>query len=139
MSLSCCALARDFHPVGDPLHRHVEDAGGGPQDLLTTSPCISSFIRGRWRTALARVTPRAYNQRMRNLNLHITVPADRRVVVQLPEEVDPGEADITIIVRKRQAARAETSVLDRLPSLSVGPWPQGTTFSRSEMYGDDER
>ena len=88
---------------------------------------------------LRGVTPPAYNQGKRNLNLHVTVPADRKVVVQLPDEVDPGEADLTIIVRKRQSARAEASILDRLPSLSVGSWPEGSTFSRSEMYGDDER
>lgn len=93
-------------------------------------------VRG---SGLRGVTPRAYNQRMRNLNLHVTVPADRRVIVQLPDDVDPGEADITIIVRRRQAARAASSILDRLPSLSVGSWPEGSTFSRSEMYGDDER
>jgi hypothetical protein len=76
---------------------------------------------------------------MRNLNLHVTVPNDRRVIVQLPEDVGPGEADITIIVCRRQPVHAESSILSRLPSLSVGPWPEGVTFSRSELYGDNDR
>lgn len=76
---------------------------------------------------------------MRNLNLHVTVPADRKVIVQLPDDVDPGEADITVIVRKSRPIRSEPSLLNRLPTLSVGPWPEGVTFSRQELYGDDDR
>lgn len=76
---------------------------------------------------------------MRNVNLHVTVPADRKVVVQLPDDIDPGEADLTVIVRKSRPARAEPCILDRLPSLSVGPWPEDLSFSRKELYGDDDR
>jgi hypothetical protein len=76
---------------------------------------------------------------MRNLNLHVTVPADRKVVVQLPDDIDPGEADLTVIVRKSRPARTAPSLLDRLPSLSVGPWPEGLSFGRNELYGDDDR
>lgn len=76
---------------------------------------------------------------MRNLNLHVTVPADRKVVVQLLDGIDPGEADLTVIVRKSRPTRPEPSILDRLPSLSVGAWPDSLSFSRNELYGDDDR
>ena len=76
---------------------------------------------------------------MRNLNLHVTVPADRKVVVQLPDDIDPGEADLTVIVRKSRPGRTEPLFIDRLPSLSVGPWLEGLSFSCKELYGDDDR
>lgn len=88
---------------------------------------------------LRGVTARAYNQRMSNLNLHVTVPADRRVVVQLPDEVDPGEADITVIVRKRQTIEAKGDSLSWFPTLNVSQWDPSTSLRREDMYGDDER
>jgi hypothetical protein len=76
---------------------------------------------------------------MRNLNLRVNVPADRRVVVQLPDEVDPGETELTVIVRRRRPTLAGASLLNRLPDLHVDKWPEGVTLSRSELYGDDGR
>jgi hypothetical protein len=75
---------------------------------------------------------------MRNLNLHVNVPADRKVVLQLPDEVDPGEVELTVIVRHRRK-RTQESFLSRLPELHVEAWPESHTFSRSEIYDDDGR
>ena len=77
---------------------------------------------------------------MRNLNLKVTIPADRRLVVQLPEDVEPGEARL-MLIPTRHAARqtAEEDPLADFPVLHVEKWPEGFTFSRSEIYGDDGR
>ena len=76
---------------------------------------------------------------MRNLNLHVNIPSVRRVVLQLPDDIDPGETDLTVIVRRRPSNRDRSSLLSRLPSLHVEKWPDGVTFSRSELYDDDGR
>lgn len=76
---------------------------------------------------------------MRNLNLHVSVPSDRRVVLQLPDEVDPGDVELTVIVRKSRKTTGEDSFLNRLHDLHVDRWPENLTFSRSELYGDDGR
>lgn len=81
---------------------------------------------------------------MKNLTIDIDVPADRRIVVQLPDDVEPGEAAVTLIVRKRPKARATVptagrSFLDRLPSIDTGNWPADLTFSREQLYGDGDR
>ncbi len=81
---------------------------------------------------------------MKNLTIDIDVPADRRIVVQLPDDIEPGEAAVTLIVRKRPKAKATApaagrSFLDRLPSIDTGSWPADLTFSREQLYGDGDR
>jgi len=76
---------------------------------------------------------------MRNLNLHVHVPRDRRVMLQLPEDVEPGDLEITVIVRSPRRPVERDSLLSRLPDLRIDKWPEGMTFSRSELYGDDGR
>ncbi|MBL9041246.1 MAG: hypothetical protein JNM83_06585 [Myxococcales bacterium] len=76
---------------------------------------------------------------MRNLSLHVSVPDDRRVVLQLPDDVDPGDVELTVIVRKSRKATGEDSFLHRLHDLHVDRWPGQATFSRSELYDDDGR
>jgi len=81
---------------------------------------------------------------MKNLTIDIDVPPDRRLVVQLPDDFEPGEAEVTLIVRKRPKAKAAAqttarSFLDRLPSIDTGNWPAGLTFSREQLYGDGDR
>ncbi|HNN95766.1 hypothetical protein [Haliangium sp. UPWRP_2] len=75
---------------------------------------------------------------MRNLDLKLTVLPDRRAIVQLPEDFEPGETEVTLIVRKRPAA-GRSSILDRLPSVDTGNWPADLTFSREQLYGDGDR
>lgn len=81
---------------------------------------------------------------MKRLTIDIDVPADRRIVVQLPDDVEPGEAAVTLIIRRRPQAKATAqgtgrSFLDRLPSIDTGNWPAALTFSRQQLYGDDDR
>ena len=37
---------------------------------------------------------------MRNLNVKVNVPANRQVLLELPDEVSPGEVELTVIVRR---------------------------------------
>lgn len=79
---------------------------------------------------------------MRNLDMQVQVPADRKIKLdlQLPDEVDPGLARITVIVHGSRGARQDApSFLGKLTDLHVDQLPGGTTFSRSELYGDDGR
>ncbi|MBL9007258.1 MAG: hypothetical protein JNJ46_23575 [Myxococcales bacterium] len=75
---------------------------------------------------------------MRNLDLKLTVLPDRRAVVQLPDDFEPGETEVTLIVRRRPGGK-RTSILDRLPSVDTGNWPADLTFSREQLYSDGDR
>jgi hypothetical protein len=77
---------------------------------------------------------------MRNLNIKVTIPEDRRLVIQLPEDVEPGEARLMLIPTHRPARQAtEEDPLADFPVLHVESWPQGFSFRREEIYGDDGR
>jgi hypothetical protein len=75
---------------------------------------------------------------MSNLRLEVKVPKDRRVTVQLPDDIQPGEAEMVVIVRSKTPEKPALAV-SRLPVLHVDRWPEGATFSRSELYDEDGR
>lgn len=78
---------------------------------------------------------------MKNLNLHVTVPADRRVVLQLPDEVESGEVELTVIVRRRSPARSKSTndTLGWFPTLNVSSWDPNTSLRREDLYDDEGR
>lgn len=72
---------------------------------------------------------------MRHLNLKVQVPADRTVTIRLPDEVEPGEADLTVVVRSR--ARPEAGA--PWPEIHVEAWPADLSLRREDLCGDDGR
>ena len=79
---------------------------------------------------------------MSNLNLKVTVADDRRVTFQLPDDVEPGEVQLTVVVhpqRKLKQRAADEDPLADWPTLHVESWPDNFSFRREEMYGDDGR
>lgn len=74
---------------------------------------------------------------MASHRLKIAVPNDRRLVVQLPDDMEPGEVIVTLHQAKRPAAR--TSDFE-FPTLHVKKWPkEWGSLRREDMYGDDGR
>lgn len=75
---------------------------------------------------------------MSSVNIRVTVPADRRLVLQLPDDVEPGEATVTVITT-RKPKHAQGEDFD-FPTLHVKEWPkEWGSLRREEMYGDDGR
>ncbi len=77
----------------------------------------------------------SYNRAMRNVNLKVQVPADRTITIRLPDEVEPGEVDLTLVVRKQ----ARRPIREPWPELHVAAWPEGVSLRREDLYGDDGR
>ena len=74
---------------------------------------------------------------MASHRLKIAVPNDRRLVVQLPDDMEPGEVIVTLHQAKRPAARSSDF---EFPTLHVKEWPQEWgSLRREDMYGDDGR
>lgn len=87
----------------------------------TTVPCYD----------LPRRSPMASHR------LKIAVPNDRRLVVQLPDDMEPGEVIVTLHQTKRSMARASDF---EFPTLHVKEWPkEWGSLRREDMYGDDGR
>ncbi len=78
---------------------------------------------------------------MTSITTRIIVTEDGRIssAVQLP----PGDhvATVEIVGRPQRQPAKEPFDISKLPVLDIGPWPwpEGTTFSREEIYGDDGR
>jgi hypothetical protein len=65
----------------------------------------------------------------------IRVAEDGSISGKAPREVPPGEyqAPIAVPEQKRKRKRLD------LPLHDSGPWPEGFSVRREEIYGDDGR
>jgi hypothetical protein len=77
---------------------------------------------------------------MKNVSLNVTVPPDRRLVVQLPDDVEPGDVRLLVIQGPKGARRSPTTTRSSwLPQLHLTSWPEDFPLRREDMYGDDGR
>jgi len=78
---------------------------------------------------------------MNQIRARIMVAPDHRITGMAPDAVPPGEHEVTVTVAlapARQSARRPFDVA-ALPVVDLGPWPEGVTLRREEIYGDDGR
>lgn len=75
---------------------------------------------------------------MKTIQTMVRVGEDRKLTVQLPEDVPPGEHAVVVVIDERPGPGAPFTMKD-FPSHDVGPWPEGFTARREEIYGDDGR
>ena len=77
---------------------------------------------------------------MSDVRARIHVDADHTITGVAPPDVPPGDHEITITVARpgRQSAKKPFAVND-LPEHDLGPWPEGLSLRREDMYGDDGR
>ena len=78
---------------------------------------------------------------MTKITTRLTVDKEGRLRSAVPLPV--GEHDVTVEISDRPPVQLPTEPFDisKFPVLDLGPWPwpEGTTFSREEIYGDDGR
>jgi hypothetical protein len=73
---------------------------------------------------------------MKTLELEAPITEDRVVTLYLPAAVEPGDELHVRLTAPEQAQ--QRPVLD-LPCDDVGPWPEGLSLRREDLYGDDGR
>ena len=151
------ARAAGFDVTGTA--RHGSAAGTIPFDaaapaiaaathLLSTVPPDASKA-GRSH-AIPRVPPhnllqcgRTVPERMpvSQIRTRIQVGPDHNVTGTVPNEVPPGEHEAVITVSSLPARRKAARPFDvnALPTVDLGPWPEGLTLRREDIYGDDGR
>jgi hypothetical protein len=78
---------------------------------------------------------------MNEIRARVLVGPDHRISGTAPAEVPVGEHDVTITVTDRPAQEQIGRPLDPndLPRHDLGPWPEGLSLRREDMYGDDGR
>jgi hypothetical protein len=71
----------------------------------------------------------------------VLVGPDRRISGVAPADVPPGEHEATITLARPPAHQhpAEPFDVDTLPIHDLGPWPEGLSLRREDMYDEDGR
>lgn len=79
---------------------------------------------------------------MTEIRTRIRVDADHSITGIAPPNVPPGEHEATISIpaaSAHQSAKKKPFNVDDLPTVDLGPWPEGLSLRREDMYDDDGR
>ena len=78
---------------------------------------------------------------MTEIRARVLVGADRRISGTAPAAVPPGEHEIIITVAPAPAREPSDRPFDveDLPTHDMGPWPQGLSLRRDDIYDEDGR
>ena len=75
---------------------------------------------------------------MKTIEALVEIPADGRLTLQLPPDVPRGRRRIVLVIEE-QVAEAPATTLADFPVVDVGPWPEGLSVSREDIYGERGR
>jgi hypothetical protein len=75
---------------------------------------------------------------MRTIETVVTVDEKRMAMLRVPPDITPGEHKVVVVIDERPFIRPKLD-MSTFSSHDVGPWPDGFTASREEIYGDDGR
>jgi len=78
---------------------------------------------------------------MTEIRTRVLVSQDHRISGTAPPAVPPGEHEVTITVPSplSQQRPDEPFDIDALPTHDLGPWPEGLSLRREDMYDEDGR
>jgi len=72
---------------------------------------------------------------MRTIETTATVTRQGTVTVQVPPEIEPGDHRLVVVIDDGPLA-AKPRLPLRFPVDDVGPWPEGLSLRREDMYDD---
>ena len=75
---------------------------------------------------------------MRALSTTAIVQSDGTLTARLPSDVTPGEHRVVIVLNEDRVLPVGAWI-DMFPVDDVGPWPEGLSLHRADLYGDDGR
>jgi hypothetical protein len=76
---------------------------------------------------------------MTTIDTTVDIGSDRRLAIQLPDQVTPGRHRVILHVHDGQGTSQPTDIVASLPRLDLGAWPAGLSLRREDVYGDDGR
>ena len=74
---------------------------------------------------------------MKTIQTTAVVEPGHTITLHLPEELEPGRYQVTLVIDD-QPIRPKSD-FSNFPVHDVGPWPEGLSLRREDMYGDDGR
>ncbi len=72
---------------------------------------------------------------MRTIETTATVAPDGTLTVQVPPDVPPGQHRVVLVIDEQPAQQREKGEFD-FPVHDVGPWPEGLSLRREDMYDE---
>lgn len=75
---------------------------------------------------------------MRTVECSVTVDETRTAVIQLPDDVAPGQHHLLVAI-DAPPAKVPYDPLAGFPTIRLGCWPKDLSLRREDMYGDDGR
>lgn len=79
---------------------------------------------------------------MRTIETTAVVTPEHTITVQLPADIPPGACQVVVVVMETTGQPRPTPLkrfTEGWPAYDVGPWPEGFTASREQLYDDDGR
>ena len=78
---------------------------------------------------------------MTQIHTRIRVGPDHRISGIAPPEVPPGEHEVTITLATSPARETPPQKfrIEDLPKHDLGPWPEGLSLRREDIYDEDGR
>lgn len=73
---------------------------------------------------------------MRVIDAALTVTEKGKGVVTLPPDIEPGEHKVTITIEDEPAIPTQKYKPIEFLVLDLGPWPEGLSLRREDMYDD---
>jgi hypothetical protein len=74
---------------------------------------------------------------MKTIETTIEVDDQQKAMIHLPADVKPGPYRAVVVIERHEPAVARAPLT--FSAHDVGPWPEGFTARREEIYGDDGR
>jgi hypothetical protein len=75
---------------------------------------------------------------MGSIRIRIEIAEDGTITGQAPPDLKPGVREVEVAADPRPAESAKSFMAD-WPSYDCGPWPEGLSLRREDMYGDNGR
>jgi hypothetical protein len=72
---------------------------------------------------------------MKTIEATVEIPADGRLTLQLPPDVPRGRRRIVLVVEEEPEERVAAALAD-FPVDDYGPWPEGLSLRREDLYGE---
>lgn len=76
---------------------------------------------------------------MRTLTTKAVVTADHTLTVPVPEDLSPGEHQVTVIIEDETPSPSKNPLRMDWPAHAVALVEPENTFRREDLYGDDGR
>jgi hypothetical protein len=74
---------------------------------------------------------------MKTIQTAAIVDPGHTITLRLPDNIQPGTYHVTLVIDDRPIGPKPD--LKDFPVHDVGPWPEGLSLRREDMYGNDGR